>query len=133
MKLKWKFTLLFTLILSVIFVSTALFSSYRIFKSSRDLTDDLSVQLIESKANEAGGWLNQRIQELHTISRTPTVVSMDEEALKSYVTQLSRDMDEDYGNEYGTFGINNFSGLEYITENQTIDVRDRDYFKEILF
>ena len=132
MKLKWKFTLLFTLILSVIFVSTALFSSFRIFKSSRDLTDDLSIQLIESKANEAGGWLNQRIQELHTISRTPTVVSMDEEALKSYVTQLSRDMDEDYGNEYGTFGINDFSGFEYITENQTIDVRDRDYFKEML-
>ncbi len=132
MKLKWKFTLLFTLILSTIFISTALFSSYRVFKSNRELTDGLSTQLIESKANEAGGWLSQRIQELHTISRTPTVVSMDEEALKSYVTQLSNDMDEDYGNEYGTFGINNFSGFEYITENQTIDVRERDYFKEML-
>ena len=132
MKLKWKFTLLFTLILSAIFISTALLSSYRIYKSNRELTDNLSTQLIESKANEAGGWLNQRIRELHTISRTPTVVSMDEESLKSYVTQLSSDMDEYYGNDYGTFGINNFDGLEYISENQTIDVRDRDYFKEML-
>ena len=132
MKLKWKFTLLFTLILSVIFSATALLSSYGIFRTNRALTDDLSTQLIESKANEAGGWLNQRIRELHTISRTPTVMSMEEDALKDYVTQLSSDMDDYYGNAYGTFGINDFSGLEYITENQTIDVRDRDYFREML-
>ena len=132
MKLKWKFTLLFTLILSVIFSATALLSSYGIFRTNRALTDDLSTQLIESKANEAGGWLNQRIRELHTISRTPTVMSMEEDALKDYVTQLSSDMNDYYGNAYGTFGINDFSGLEYITENQTIDVRDRDYFREML-
>ena len=132
MKLKWKFTLLFTVIFSVIFTLTAVASYYRIYRTNRNLTENLSTQLIESKANEAGGWLNQRIRELHTISRTPTVVAMEEEELKKYVTQLSSDMDEYYGNEYGTFGINNFDGLEYITENQTIDVRDRDYFKEML-
>lgn len=132
MNLKWKFTLFFTVIFSVIFSITAYASYDRIHSSSQVLTNNLSTQLIESKANEAGGWLAQRIRELHTISRTPTVVSMEEEALKKYVTQLSEDMDEYYGNEYGTFGINDFSGLEYITENQTIDVRDRDYFKKML-
>lgn len=132
MNLKWKFTLFFTVIFSVIFSITAYASYDRIHSSNEVLTHNLSTQLIESKANEAGGWLAQRIRELHTISRTPTVVSMEEEALKKYVTQLSSDMDEYYGNEYGTFGINDFSGLEYITENQTIDVRDRDYFKKMI-
>ncbi len=132
MNLKWKFTLFFTAVFSVIFSITAYASYDRIHSSNQALTHNLSTQLIESKANEAGGWLAQRIRELHTISRTPTVVSMEEEAIKKYVTQLSEDMDDYYGNEYGTFGINDFSGLEYITENQTIDVRDRAYFKEML-
>lgn len=132
MNLKWKFTVFFAVIFSVVFSVTAYASYDRIHSSNEALTHNLSTQLIESKANEAGGWLAQRIRELHTISRTPTVVSMEEDALKKYVTQLSGDMDEYYGNEYGTFGINDFSGLEYITENQTIDVRDRDYFKKML-
>ncbi len=132
MKLKWKFTLIFTGIFSLIFSITAYTSYHRIHRFNQELIQNLSTQLIESKANEAGGWLAQRIRELHIISKTPTVVSMEAEALKEYVTELSQDMDEYYGNEYGTFGINDFSGLEYITENQTIDVRDRDYFKKML-
>lgn len=132
MKLKWKFTLLFTLILTGTFVLSAVFTSYRSYESSRKTTDELSLQLMASKASEVSGWLSQRIRELHTISRTPTVTAMEETALKKYVTKLSSDMDAYYGNEYGTFGINDFSGLEYITENQTIDVRDRSYFKEML-
>lgn len=132
MKLKWKFTLLFTLILTGTFVLSAVFTSYRSYESSRKTTDELSLQLMASKASEVSGWLSQRIRELHTISRTPTVTAMEETALKEYVTKLSSDMDAYYGNEYGTFGINDFSGLEYITENQTIDVRDRSYFKEML-
>lgn len=132
MKLKWKFTLLFTLILTGTFVLSAVFTSYRSYESSRKTTDELSLQLMASKASEVSGWLSQRIRELHTISRTPTVTAMEETALKEYVTILSSDMDAYYGNEYGTFGINDFSGLEYITENQTIDVRDRSYFKEML-
>ncbi len=132
MKLKWKFTLLFTLILTGTFVLSAVFTSYRSYESSRKTTDELSLKLMSSKASEVSGWLSQRIRELHTISRTPTVTAMEETALKEYVTKLSSDMDAYYGNEYGTFGINDFSGLEYITENQTIDVRDRSYFKEML-
>jgi two-component system sensor histidine kinase YesM len=132
MKLKWKFTLLFTLILTGTFVLSAVFTSYRSYESSRKTTDELSLQLMASKASEVSGWLSQRIRELHTISRTPTVTAMEETSLKEYVTKLSSDMDAYYGNEYGTFGINDFSGLEYITENQTIDVRDRSYFKEML-
>lgn len=132
MKLKWKFTLLFTLIFTGTFVLSAVFSSYRSYESSRRTTDELSIKLMASKASEVSGWLNQRIRELHTISRTPTVRSMEESQLKAYVTELSNDMDAYYGNDYGTFGINDFSGLEYITENQTIDVRDRGYFKEML-
>ncbi len=132
MKLKWKFTLLFTLILTGTFALSAVFTSYRSYESSRKTTDELSLQLMASKASEVSGWLSQRIRELHTISRTPTVTAMEETALKEYVTKLSSDMDAYYGNEYGTFGINDFSGLEYITENQTIDVRDRSYFKEML-
>lgn len=132
MKLKWKFTLLLTIMFTTIFISSALVTSMRVDSSNRKLTENLSTQLIRSKANEAGGWLGQRIRELHTISRTPTVVSMEEGALKAYINQLSADMDSYYGNDYGTFGINNFNGLEYITDYQTIDVSDRSYFKEML-
>jgi len=132
MKLQRKLTVFFTLCLTVIFSIAAVIISVRIDASNRKLTENLSTQLIESKANEAGAWLAQRIRELHTISQTPTVVSMDDEAIKSYINQLSHDMDSYYGNNYGTFSINRLDGLEYINENQTIDVSDRDYFKKVL-
>lgn len=131
MKLKWKLTILITLILGGTFIFSALLGSIRVQKSSKKIIDALSIELMEAKANEVSGWLNQRIRELHTISNTPTVKSMEEEALKAYVNALSRDMDKYYGNSYGTFGINDFSGLEYINEELTIDVSDRAYFRRM--
>jgi two-component system sensor histidine kinase YesM len=133
MKLQRKLTIFFGICLTVIFSIAAVVISIRIDYTNSRLTENLSTQLIESKANEAGAWLAQRIRELHTISRTPTVVSMDDEAIKSYINQLSNDMDSYYGNNYGTFSINKLDGLEYINENQTIDVSDREYFKKILY
>ncbi len=133
MKLQRKLTAILSLFLTASFCTAAIIISMRINDYNHRLTENLSTQLIESKANEAGAWLAQRIRELHTISRTPTVVSMEDKALKSYVNQLSRDMDSYYGNEYGTFAVNRLDGIEYITENQTIDVSDRDYFREVLF
>lgn len=132
MKLHRKLTILLSVFLTVTFSIAAFIISVRINDYNHRLTKNLSTQLIESKANEAGAWLTQRIRELHTISRTPTVISMEDEQLKKYITQLSNDMDSYYGNNYGTFSINRLDGLEYITENQTIDVSDRDYYKEIL-
>lgn len=132
MKLQRKLTFFFAICLTVIFSIAAVVISIRIDYTNSRLTENLSTQLIESKANEAGAWLAQRIRELHTISRTPTVVSMDDEAIKAYINQLSNDMDSYYGNNYGTFSINKLDGLEYINENQTIDVSDREYFKRIL-
>lgn len=133
MKLQRKLTAILSLFLTASFCAAAIIISMRINDYNHRLTENLSTQLIESKANEAGAWLAQRIRELHTISRTPTVVSMEDSALKSYVNQLSNDMDSYYGNDYGTFAINRLDGIEYITENQTIDVSDRDYFREMLF
>lgn len=132
MKLQTKLSLIFAVFFTVTFSIAAFIIGVRINDYNHRLTDNLGTQLIESKANEAGAWLNQRIRELHTISRTPTVVAMEEESLKKYITQLSNDMDAYYGNNYGTFTVNRLDGIEYITENQTIDVSDRDYFKEAL-
>lgn len=132
MKLQKKLTIIFAICLTAIFSIAAFIISIRIDAYNHKLTENLSTQLIESKANEAGAWLAQRIRELHIISQTPTVVSMEDRALKAYVDQLSKDMDSYYGNNYGTFAINRLDGLEYITKNQTIDVSDRDYFKEIV-
>lgn len=132
MKLQRKLTILLSVFLTITFCIAAVIISVQINDYNHRLTKNLSTQLIESKANEAGAWLAQRIRELHTISKTPTVVAMEDESLKKYITQLSNDMDAYYGNNYGTFSINRLDGLEYITENQTIDVSDRDYYKEIL-
>lgn len=132
MKLQRKLTILLSVFLTITFCMSAFIISVRINDYNHRLTNNLSTQLIESKANEAGAWLAQRIRELHTISKTPTVVAMEDESLKKYITQLSNDMDSYYGNNYGTFSINRLDGLEYITENQTIDVSDRDYYKEVL-
>lgn len=132
MNLQKKLSLIFAGLLTVTFLIAAVIIGVRINKYNHRLTKNLGTQLIESKANEAGAWLNQRIRELHTISQTPTVVAMEEESLKKYITQLSNDMDSYYGNNYGTFSINRLDGIEYITENQTIDVSDRDYYKEVL-
>jgi len=111
MKLHRKLTILLSVFLTVTFSIAAFIISVRINDYNHRLTKNLSTQLIESKANEAGAWLTQRIRELHTISRTPTVVSMEDEQLKKYITQLSNDMDSYYGNSYGTFSINRLDGF----------------------
>lgn len=131
MKLKWKFMLLTSLLLTGLFLTSAVISSHFVSLAHRRTTDELSTQLIRSKASEGGSWLTQRVRELHTISRTPTVIAMDPATLRPYITQLSREMDALYGNDYGTFSVNNFDGLEYISEDQTIDVSDRAYFREM--
>lgn len=131
MKLQTKMTLLFSISISVIFSIAILFVSAWIWESNQDLTTRLNTQIIESKAAEAGSWLTQRISELRIISKTNVVMTMDPE-LKDFVNRLNDDLSPAYGNEYGTFAVGGTDGLGYVTDEQTIDISSRDYFREAM-
>jgi two-component system sensor histidine kinase YesM len=84
MKLQRKLTVFFAICLTAIFSIAAVIISIRINYTNSRLTENLSTQLIESKANEAGAWLAQRIRELHTISRAMTWIPITETTMEHF-------------------------------------------------
>lgn len=95
------------------------------------LSTKLNTQLIESKAAQASAWLTQRVDELRIISRSNEVLSMDMRQIHPFIDRLNDAFSKNYGNEYGTFAVGGLDGLGYVTEQQTINVSNRDYFKAL--
>ncbi|MDU1412062.1 MAG: sensor histidine kinase [Clostridium sp.] len=132
MKLRTKIITLFTICVSFVLIGFLLLVRLTIIKSTESITYNLNTQLIESKAADAGSWLNQRISEIRVISQTEDVMNMNMDKLQTYIDRLNDRFSSHYGNIYGTFAIGKTDGLGWVTEYQTIDVSERDYFKEAM-
>lgn len=87
-----------------------------------------TLQLIDSKSNEIGSWLNQRISEIKVIHEHPSCKKMDFPELKLYLTQLNHVL----GDRYGTFAVGGLDGKGWINDTLTIDVSNREYFKKAM-
>lgn len=131
MKLQNKIILLFTGSITFVCSIALLMGTIRSADVSKNLSSRLNTQLMESKAAEASAWLMQRVDELRIISRSSEAMSMDMTAIRPFIDRLNDEFSFNYGNNYGTFAIGGMDGLGYVTENQTIDVSQRDYFIEL--
>jgi two-component system sensor histidine kinase YesM len=89
-------------------------------------------QLIDSKANEIGSWMNQRISEIRIINENPSIKSMDFSEIKPYLAQLNEVLRGHYGNPNETFAIGGMDGQGWVNDEITIDVSGREYFKKAM-
>lgn len=124
--------MLFTFCVTFVLVVFLLLTRNTIINSTANLTYNLNTKLIESKALDAGLWLNQRISEIRIISQSEEVMNMDMEKLQPYINRLNDRLSYHYGNSYGTFAIGKTDGKGWVTEGQTIDVSEREYFNEAM-
>ena len=111
MKLRTKIITLFTICVSFVLIGFLLLVRLTIIKSTESITYNLNTQLIESKAADAGSWLNQRISEIRVISQTEDVMNMNMDKLQTYIDRLNDRFSSHYGNIYGTFAIVKTDGL----------------------
>ena len=84
--------------------------------------------IFQSKANEAGSWIAQRLCEIKMIEVNFDVQSMNVENIKIYVENINKKIGEIYGNQWGTFAIGSIDGIGYVSQNNYIDISNRDYF-----
>lgn len=131
MKLQSKITILFAGCISLVCSMAMLLALVQSSGFNEQISTKLNTQLIESKAAQASAWLTQRVDELRIISRSNEVLSMDMRQIQPFIDRLNDAFSENYGNEYGTFAVGGLDGLGYVTEQQTIDVSNRDYFKAL--
>lgn len=132
MKIGTKITILFTSCVTIVLVVFLVLAGSKIINSVNDMTYDLNTEVIESKALDAGLWLNQRISEIRIISQLEEVMNMDMEKIKPYIDRLNDRLGKLYGNDFGTFAIGKTDGLGWVTDELTIDISDREYFKEAM-
>lgn len=132
MKLGTKIILLLTF--STTFGFGIFFCTIFTFSSNinHKITHDLSSQIIESKAAEAGSWLKQRLSELTIISQTDAVLDMDLEAIRPLIQRLNNSVGINYGNNWGTFAVGGMDGLGWVSDSVTIDISGREYFKKAM-
>lgn len=87
-----------------------------------------TLQLLNSKSNEIGAWLNHRIGEIRIIHEHPACKEMDFSQLKPYLAQLNLV----FGDQYGTFALGGLDGIGWLSTDATIDVSERKYFKKAM-
>lgn len=91
-----------------------------------------TMEIIRSKSNELGSWLNQRISEIEILEQYPDVVDLNLDSMKPFIADLNAAVREIYGNPEETFAIGGADGLGYINDRTTINVSERDYFIEAM-
>ncbi len=79
-----------------------------------------------------GSWLDQRISEIRIINEVVKQSDMDMEVIKPYLTSINEIVRDSYGNPEETYAVGTVDGLGWINDELTIDVSQRDYFKEAM-
>lgn len=132
MSLRLKIILSFTLCIILSFSPLLYFMNTQAKDINMQQFEHQSVQLIYSKSNEIGSWLNQRISEIRIMLDFPPIKNLDMDEIKPYVACLnsSKHLQDRSSNE--TFAIGSTNGLGYISENFFIDISERKYFNKVM-
>ena len=76
MRIGTKIMVLFTSCVTAILLVFLILAGSKIINSVNDMSYDLNTDVIESKAFNAGMWLNQRISEIRVVSQLEEVMNM---------------------------------------------------------
>ncbi len=132
MSLRSKIILSFVLIIALSLSVLSLLMETKIKTLRMEELEHNTTQLINSKANEIGSWLNQRISEIRIIHENPSTKTMNFDEIKPYLSQLNEVLRGQYGNPNETFAIGGVDGQGWVNDQITIDVSTRDYFLEAM-
>lgn len=124
-------TYMFCLILAII--PLIIFTQINVKPKNLEEANKQTLNLVESKANEIGSWLEQRISEIRIIDSLFSVSEIDFETIKPYLSVINGLVGDTYGNlEETTYAIGKTDGLGWINDDLIIDVSHRDYFIEAM-
>lgn len=132
MSLRSKIMLSFVVLIALSLSVLSLLMETKIKNLRTEELEHNITQLIDSKANEIGSWMNQRVSEIRIINENPSTKTMDFTLIKPYLTQLNEVLRGQYGNPYETFAIGGVDGQGWVNDEITIDVSNRDYFTQAM-
>lgn len=132
MSLYKKIMSIFTLSLLLTFTPLIFLIHFYIRPINTQQLEAHTSQLIASKANEVGSWLNQRISEIRVINQFPACHTLNYDEIRPYLSELNQVMQQQYGNPEETFAIGSLDGRGWINDTLTIDVSGREYFQTVI-
>ncbi|MEG0764867.1 MAG: sensor histidine kinase [Pseudoflavonifractor sp.] len=132
MSLRSKITAAFLGCILLAFAPLLYLMNTQVRQMNMEQSERQALIVVESKAAEISSWLNQRISELRIIQEYPACKHMDLQALKPYITGLNQVLQDQYGNPFETFAVGGTDGLGWVSSSITINVSQRDYFKEAM-
>lgn len=128
MSLRFKIIITFLLCIVLTFSPLLYIMQTKVKDFNMKQLEHETIQLIDSKSNEIGAWLNHRIGEIKIIHEYPACKEMNFSQLKPYLAQLNHV----FGNQYGTFALGGLDGKGWINDNLVIDISEREYFKKAM-
>lgn len=126
--LRFKILLFFLIPITMTFIIMLFAMHTQIKGVNRGLTEELSREIINAKAEKIGTWIYQRVSELKVLSENTLIMEMDIEKLKPYMEKFEK-MHLD---EFESFGISDLSGNKWVSHDGFIDVSKRSYFEQML-
>lgn len=134
MKLHTKIVGAFTICICVSFLILLYTVQDKMVELNENQTENFNQQIVQSKANEVGVWLYQRVCELRMLSQYDELVQdntdFEQENVAEYVHRLNNRLKELFGNTTQTFTVVNKNGVGWTEDNIRLDVSDREYFLE---
>lgn len=132
MSLRLKIITVFVLCIILTFSPLLFILETKVKSLNMEQLEYQTLQLIDSKSNEIGSWLNQRISEIRIIHEYASTREFNLVSLKPYLTRLNKVLSKQYGNLNETFAIGTIDGYGWINDNITIHVYNRDYFNKLM-
>lgn len=132
MSLRLKIIISFVLCIAFAISPVLIILETTVKTSNMEQAEYQTLQLINSKSNEIGSWLNQRISEIRIIHEHASTKNLDLVTLKPYLTNLNKVLSNQYGNFNETFAIGAVDGYGWVNDNITIDISGRDYFEKVM-
>ncbi len=91
------------------------------------MTENYSQQIVTARGEQLGDWVKLHSSEISSISKAKFFQEMDMDLIKPTLTNTSSN-----NPDYEFLFISDSNGAAWTTEDHTIDVSDRSYFKEIM-
>ncbi len=119
-----------SLITSTLLIAVFILFSYQLSEEAfRKMVDDNSFYNVKNYSRFIGEWFNERMNEMDTYSRHPIIKNYDSDKIESYLRMEA----ENKSDIYDSFFVVNSNGDSIISsEENIINIRDREYFEEAM-
>lgn len=122
----------FILCIIITFTPLLYFLETKAKSINMDQVEHQTLLLVDSKSNEIGSWLLQRISEIRIIEEFAVKEDFQPRNIKPYLSNLNKSVSSQYGNLNETFAIGSVDGRGWVNNDITINIFGRDYFNKVM-